>query len=75
MFNFIWDSPVDKTKRNVCKQSYHEGGLKFMDIKKHTTALKSTLMRRYLTDNGKWKIMFDVNFDTQILFSVGNMYI
>ena len=75
MFNFIWDSPIDKIKRNVSKQTYEKGGLKVLDINNHIISLKSTWIRRYLTGSGKWKTIFEENFNVNLLFNVGNKYI
>ena len=75
MFKFIWDCAMDKIKRNVCIQSYWDGGLKFLDLKHYITALKSTWIRRFLTGNGIWKRILENVFDINLMLNTGNKYI
>ena len=53
LYNFIWDGPTDRIKRNTLIKQYAEGGLKMIDIKSFALAIKLTWIRRILTDR-KW---------------------
>ena len=55
-FDFLWNSKGDKIKRDIIISDYENGGLKTIDIKLFTKALKSSWVKKYLdTQNrGKW---------------------
>ena len=59
----------------MCIQSYRDGGFKFLDLKHYISALKSTWIRRFLTGEGRWKIIFESNFNSNTLLNTGKKYI
>ena len=55
LYNFIWDSPVDRIKRDTLTKTYSEGGLKMINVKAFASSLKLTWLRRLIRDNKKWQ--------------------
>ena len=51
-FKFLWDGKGDKIKRDIMISEYEDGGLKMIDIRLFTQALKLSWLKRYL-DKGK----------------------
>ena len=75
LFNFIWNSKIDKIKRKVITQNYTCGGLKMIDLDQYIKGLKSTWIRRILRDShSNWKILLESCIDLEILLSVGSDY-
>ena len=75
MYNFIWNSGIDKIKRNVCIQNYRDGGFKTTEINSYINALKTSWIRRYLHGKGKWKIMFQNKFNFSNMLNFGSDYL
>ena len=75
MFSFIWNSPIDKIKREVAVQNYDQGGLKILDLNAFINALKSTWIRRYYMGTGKWKLLLSVSVNFDLLTNCGPNYI
>lgn len=61
-FNFIWQSPTDRIKREVLCQDYFNGGLKMVELNSYINALKIGWIRRLITTNSKYKILFETNY-------------
>ena len=61
-FNFIWQSPIDRIKREVLYQDYFNGGLKMVELNNYINALKIGWIRRLITTNSKYKILFETNY-------------
>ena len=61
-FNFLWDGKGDKIKRDIVISDYNNGGLRMIDIKLFSKALKSSWITKYLDleNHGKWKLLFDL---------------
>ena len=62
-YNFLWDGQGDKIKRDTMISDYEQGGLKMVDIKIFSKALKSTWIKKYLDQNNhaKWKLFLTCN--------------
>ena len=60
-FNFLWDKKPDKIKRETVYKDYSEGGLRMINTKIFITALKSTWVRKMITNNKKY-----LNFITSL---------
>ena len=73
--NYIWDGPVNKIKQQVCIKNYHEGGLKFTDLHAYISSMKCTWIRRYLNGYGRWKVIFENNFNVKYLLNCGTGFI
>ena len=52
----------DKIKRDTMISDYEQGGLKMVDVKIFSKALKATWIKKYLDQNNqaKWKLFFDL---------------
>ena len=61
-YNFLWDGKGDKIKRDTMISDYEQGGLKMVDVKIFSKALKATWIKKYLDQNNhaKWKLFFDL---------------
>ena len=56
LFNFMWNSKIDKIKRKVITKNYTCGGLKMIDLDQYIKGLKCTWIRRILKDShSNWK--------------------
>ena len=59
-YKFIWQSPIEKVKRQTLVKQYIYGGLKMIDIDNFIKSLKSTWIRRIITNNRKdWINVFE----------------
>jgi len=47
-YQFLWNSKVDRVKRNIMIAPYQEGGLNMLDIRSHSQALKLKWVQRIL---------------------------
>ena len=76
IYNFMWQSKVDKLKRKQVIQSYINGGLKMIDINNYILGLKSSWIRRILNSpETKWKILLDKIVSIETLIKTGSEYI
>ena len=57
-FQFIWNGKVDRIKRSSLYKPYLDGGMTMVDIDVYDTALKATWVRREITGNHDWCILF-----------------
>lgn len=75
-FNFIWQSKVDRIKRDVLMQEYDKGGLKMIHLDKYILALKCTWIRRLIKTETNYKIIFEKTY-TQVsnLITRGTEYL
>lgn len=64
-YNFVWNSPVDRIKRDIMIKNHQEGGLKMIHLNSYVLALKTTWIRRLIHTTGKWTniIISQVNLD------------
>ena len=76
LYNFIWDGPIDRIKREILIKQYSEGGLKMIHVKKFASAIKLTWVRRILTDK-KWKniILTETNTTVKQITLYGNNFL
>ena len=58
----MWDGKGDKIKRDIMISEYEDGGLKMIDIRLFTQALKLSWVKKYLDkgNEAKWKLFFNV---------------
>ena len=61
-FTFLWDGKGDKIKHDIMISEYEDGGLKMIDIRLFTQALKISWVKKYLNkgNEAKWKFFFNV---------------
>ena len=60
MFKYLWNYKPDKIKRMQITQDYQNGGLRMINLDSYIKALKSTWIRRLLTNNGAlWIDVFE----------------
>ena len=61
-FKFLWDGKGDEIKRDIMISDYEDGGLKMIDIRLFTEALKLSWVKKYLDkgNEAKWKLFFNV---------------
>ena len=76
LFSSLWKSKVDKVKRKIVTQEYQNGGLKMINLDNYIKGLKSTWIRRLLTDNNAaWKKLVSNLFNSEKLIKTGSGYI
>ena len=61
-FKFLLDGQGDKIKHDIMISEYEDGGLKMIDIRLFTQALKLSWVKKYLDkgNEAKWKFFFNV---------------
>ena len=70
-FNFIWTG-TSRIKKTVLCQEYCNGGLKMVNINAFIAALKTTWLRKIITDNNSpWSIILQFMTDTKNFFNLG----
>ena len=75
-FQFIWQSPTDRIKREVLCQDYYNGGLKMVQLKNYINALKIAWIRRLISTNSKYKSLFEtIHTSINDLMNRGAAYI
>ena len=77
-FTFLRDGKGDKIKRDTMISEYEDGGLKMIDIRLFTQALKLSWVKKYLEkgNEAKWKLFFNVqlrDLGSDIIFK-GNLH-
>ena len=74
-YNFLWDRKGDKIKRDTMISDYEQGGLKMVDIKIFSKALKATRIKKYLDQNNhaKWKLYLQLQDLGGATFFRGNL--
>lgn len=77
LFQFIWQSKVDRIKRNVMIQNYEEGGVKMINLDLFLKSLKVSWIRRFLYTNTKWYRLLETicNGKLDNIFKLGPEYI
>lgn len=61
-YHFIWQSKVDKVKRDILTQEYEDGGLKMINLNYYIYSLKCTWIRRLITSETKYKSIFEIYY-------------
>ena len=58
-YQFLWNGKRDKVKREILTNSYEDGGLKMIDIKRFCQALQMTWIEKYIDPLNffPWKIL------------------
>ena len=54
-YEFVWNKKPDKINRKTVHKSVQEGGLGLPHLKTFISALKLTLIRKFINTNHKWK--------------------
>ena len=73
---FIWQSSIDRIKREVLCQEYNNGGLKMIQLNNYINALKIGWIRRLIRGNSKYKILFEtIHTSINDLLNRGETYI
>ena len=68
-FKFLWDGKGDKIKRDIMINEYEDGGLKMINIRLFTQALKLSWVRSYLDKEMRqnepidWKAAYRLHFE------------
>ena len=63
-------------KRKIVTQEYQNGGLKMINLDNYIKGLKSTWIKRLLTDNNAaWKKLVSNLFNSEKLIKTGSGYI
>ena len=75
LFNFLWNSKIDKVKRNTIIMNYSDGGLKMIDIVSFIDSLKLSWIRRLFQSTSKWQNVISTFVDINILSNCGREYI
>ena len=74
-FNFIWTG-TSRIKKTVLCQEYCNGGLKMVNINAFIAALKTTWLRKIITDNNSpWSIILQFMTDTKNFFNLGTNFL
>ena len=72
LFNFLWNSKIDRVKRDVITQDYDKGGIKMIDLRSYIESLKTTWIRRIIKgNNSKWKLLTNEIFEVDKLLNFG----
>ena len=73
-YNFIWNSPVHRIKKEVLYMDYMYGGLKMIDISNFIIALKCTWMKKVFNSECKWLNILHSMLDKERLYNLGSNY-
>ena len=75
LYHFLWNSKIDKVRRDVIVQHYLNGGLKMINIKAYMDSLKLTWIRRLYNTNSKWQHILKTYINIDMLSNCGSEYI
>ena len=75
LFHFLWNSKVDKIKREIVIKKHSEGGLNMVHIQSFIDSLKLTWVRRLFSSNSKWQAIIKTYIDLDRLANCGTDYI
>ena len=74
-FNYIWTG-ISRIKKTGLCQEYCNGGLKMVNINSFIAALKTTWLRKIITDNNSpWSIILQFMTDTRNFFNLGTNFL
>ena len=73
-YNFIWEGKC-RIKKTVLSQAYCDGGLKMINIKAFIAALKTTWIRKLMTEKGRWSVILEAKVNLQNMFNFGTAYV
>lgn len=77
-YEFIWNSKIDKVKRQPITQDYLKGGIKMLDINNFLVSLKCSWIKRLTKDNKPWTDIFlDIHGNKVVkhLLDFGDKYV
>lgn len=76
-FHFVWQSSIDRIKRDTLIKNYEDGGLKMIDLQKFIISLKSTWLRRLIVAEEKeWISIFETeHFKISKFIDVGSDFL
>lgn len=74
LFNYLWNSSVDKVKRDVIVQQYNEGGLKMVNLKAFRESVKLSWIMRLYQITAKWQLVLKTFINIDLLTDTGNHY-
>jgi len=70
LYNFIWNSKVDRIKRKILIGTYENGGLKMIDIESQSKALKIKWLEKLLHNNHKLDNEFWIHW---VIYNIPNI--
>lgn len=73
-YNFIWEG-TSRIKKTVLCQDYCNGGLRMININAFIAALKTTWLRKLITNNNQWIVILQSSLNIQNIFNFGVSYI
>ena len=72
-YKFIWNR-IDRIKRDMLCKEYIQGGLKMINVEAFLNSLKTTWIRRLITNNHKWTKLISLYINSEIFYSCGSEY-
>ena len=75
LYNFLWDSKIDKVKRDIIVKKYIDGGLNMIHLTSFIESLKLTWIRKLYCTSSKWQDILKTNIDVYKLAHCGSDYI
>ena len=72
-YDYLWNGRA-KIKQTIAIKQYFEGGLKMINLKAFSRALKITWLRRLLQKESKWQFFIKREVIVERLFSCGSEY-
>ena len=72
-YDYLWNGRA-KIKQSIVIKQYFEGGLKMINLKAFSQALKITWLRRLLQKESKWQFFIKREVTVERLFSCGSEY-
>ena len=72
-YEYLWNGRA-KIKQSVVVKQYFEGGLKMINLKAFSQALKITWLRRVLQKESKWQLFIKRAVAVERVFSCGSQY-
>jgi len=70
LYKFVWNSNVDRIKRNIMIAPYHEGGLNMIDTRSKCKALKVKWLNKFIEDQPGDHIDF---WQQWLIYKIQNM--
>lgn len=72
-YEYLWNGRA-KIKQSIVVKQYFEGGLKMINLKSFSQALKITWLRRVLRKESKWQLFIKRAVEVERIFSCGSDY-
>ena len=74
LFQFVWQGPIEKIKKEVLFKDYTNGGLKMINLTAFINSLKSTWIRRTIHSEKIKHNMESNHVDLELLTTAGDKY-